>query len=45
MCIRDSPRAATDPERAKTLTDTEVDQRHAKVVTLVRERFGAELRA
>ncbi|MBK8938658.1 MAG: phenylalanine--tRNA ligase subunit beta [Polyangiaceae bacterium] len=39
------PRAATDPERAKTLTDSEVDQRHAKVVTLVRERFGAELRA
>ncbi len=39
------PRAATDPERARTLTDAEVDQRHAAVVKAVSERFGASLRA
>ena len=38
------PRAATDPENAKTLTDEEVDKRHAAVVTAVKERFGAVLR-
>jgi phenylalanyl-tRNA synthetase beta chain len=39
------PKAATDPENAKTLTDEEVDKRHAAVVTAVKERFGAVLRA
>jgi phenylalanyl-tRNA synthetase beta chain len=39
------PRAATEPERARTLTDAEVDQRHAAVVKAVSERFGASLRA
>ncbi len=38
------PKAATDPERAKTLTDEEVDKRHAAVVAAVKERFGAVLR-
>jgi phenylalanyl-tRNA synthetase beta chain len=39
------PRAASDPESAKTLTDEEVDRTHEKVVQVVRERFGAVLRA
>lgn len=39
------PRSATDPERAKTLTDAEVDKRHAAVVSTIRDRFGATLRA
>lgn len=39
------PRAVTDPEAAKTLTDAEVDTRHGGVVTAVKERFGAVLRA
>lgn len=39
------PKAATDPERARTLTDAEVDARHAAVKKLVEERWGAELRA
>jgi phenylalanyl-tRNA synthetase beta chain len=39
------PRAATDPEAAKTLTDEEVDRTHEKVVQSVKERFGAVLRA
>ena len=39
------PKAATDPEHAKTLTDEEVDKRHAAVVAAVKERFGAVLRA
>ena len=38
------PKAATDPERARTLTDVEVDARHAAVVAAVKERFGAVLR-
>ena len=38
------PKAATDPERARTLTDVEVDTRHAAVVAAVKERFGAVLR-
>jgi phenylalanyl-tRNA synthetase beta chain len=39
------PKAATDPERARTLTDEEVDRRHAAVVDTVKQRFGAVLRA
>jgi phenylalanyl-tRNA synthetase beta chain len=39
------PKAATDPDKARTLTDAEVDQRHAAVVKAVSERFGASLRA
>ncbi|HTJ80497.1 MAG TPA: phenylalanine--tRNA ligase subunit beta, partial [Polyangiaceae bacterium] len=39
------PKASTDPEHAKTLTDAEVDQRHAAVVKAVTEKLGAELRA
>lgn len=39
------PKAATDPERARTLTDAEVDQRHGAIVKTVTERFGARLRA
>ncbi len=38
------PRAATDPDAAKTLTDEEVDRKHAKVVEAVKEKFGAVLR-
>jgi phenylalanyl-tRNA synthetase beta chain len=38
------PRAATDPANAKTLTDAEVDQRHAAVTRSITERFGATLR-
>lgn len=38
------PKAATDPEAAKTLTDEEVDKRHAAVVASVRQKFGAVLR-
>ena len=38
------PKATTDPENARTLTDEEVDKRHAAVVTAVKERFGAVLR-
>lgn len=38
------PKAATDPEHARTLTDEEVDRRHAEVVKTARERFGARLR-
>jgi phenylalanyl-tRNA synthetase beta chain len=39
------PKAATRPDEARTLTDAEVDQRHAAVVQAVGERFGAHLRA
>ena len=38
------PKAATDPARARTLTDAEVDARHAGVVKAVGEKFGATLR-
>ena len=38
------PRAVTEPEAAKTLTDAEVDARHSGVVSAVKERFGAVLR-
>ncbi len=39
------PKAATDPANARTLTDAEVDAKHALVVKSVSERFGATLRA
>jgi phenylalanyl-tRNA synthetase beta chain len=39
------PRAATDPDAAKTLTDEEVDKTHAQVVKAVEQKFGAVLRA
>ncbi|MFT3776564.1 MAG: phenylalanine--tRNA ligase subunit beta [Minicystis sp.] len=39
------PKAATDPEKAKTLTDEEVDKRHQAVVEAVQKKFGAVLRA
>jgi phenylalanyl-tRNA synthetase beta chain len=39
------PKAATEPEFARTLTDEEVDQRHHRVVETVKKRFGAVLRA
>ncbi len=39
------PRARTDPEKARTLTDAEVDQRQALVVRAAQERLGATLRA
>jgi len=39
------PRAAADPGAARTLNDAEVDERHARVVKTVTERFGAVLRA
>jgi phenylalanyl-tRNA synthetase beta chain len=38
------PRATTDPDAAKTLTDEEVDKRHAAVVDSVKQKFGAVLR-
>jgi phenylalanyl-tRNA synthetase beta chain len=39
------PRAATDPENARTLTDEEVDKKNQAVLAAVSERFGAVLRA
>ncbi len=39
------PRAATDPEKARTLTDEEVDKKNQAVLTAVSQRFGATLRA
>jgi phenylalanyl-tRNA synthetase beta chain len=38
------PKAATDPDAARTLTDEEVDKRHAAVIDSVRQKFGAVLR-
>jgi phenylalanyl-tRNA synthetase beta chain len=38
------PKAATEPEAARTLTDAEVDARHGAVVDAVKRRFGAVLR-
>ena len=38
------PRAATDPDAAKTLTDEEVDKKHAQVADTVKQKFGAVLR-
>jgi phenylalanyl-tRNA synthetase beta chain len=39
------PRAATDPDAAKTLTDEEVDKTHERVVAAVKQKYGATLRA
>ena len=39
------PKAASDPDAARTLTDEEVDQRHKAVLEAVNKRFGAVLRA
>jgi phenylalanyl-tRNA synthetase beta chain len=39
------PLAATAPDKARTLTDAEVDERHAAVEKALKERFGATLRA
>ncbi|HKQ68952.1 MAG TPA: phenylalanine--tRNA ligase subunit beta [Polyangiaceae bacterium] len=39
------PRAATAPHEAKTLTDKEVDDRHAAVVAKAKAELGATLRA
>jgi phenylalanyl-tRNA synthetase beta chain len=39
------PRAAADPDAAKTLTDEEVDKKHEQVVEAVKQQFGAVLRA
>ncbi|MCE7893776.1 MAG: aminotransferase class V-fold PLP-dependent enzyme, partial [Sorangiineae bacterium PRO1] len=39
------PKAAAEPEKARTLTDREVDQRHAEVVKAATERLGGQLRA
>lgn len=38
------PKAATDPEHARTLTDEEVDRCHTAVVASVKQKFGAVLR-
>ena len=38
------PRAATDPDNAKTLTDEEVDAKNQAVLASVSQRFGAVLR-
>jgi phenylalanyl-tRNA synthetase beta chain len=38
------PKAATNPDEARTLTDQEVDQRHAEVVKTANQRMGATLR-
>ena len=38
------PKAATDPDNARTLTDVEVDERHKAVLAEVNQRFGATLR-
>jgi phenylalanyl-tRNA synthetase beta chain len=39
------PKAVTNPDAARTLTDVEVDARHDEVVRLAHERLGATLRA
>lgn len=39
------PLASTDPDKARTLTDAEVDERHAAVEKALAERFGARVRA
>jgi phenylalanyl-tRNA synthetase beta chain len=38
------PKAATDPDKARTLTDEEVDRRHEQVRRLAAEKFRATLR-
>jgi phenylalanyl-tRNA synthetase beta chain len=39
------PNARRAPDKARTLTDTEVDARQAAVEAALKQRFGAELRA
>jgi len=39
------PRAATDPDKARTLTDEEVDQKNQAVLAAVSQKLGAVLRA
>jgi phenylalanyl-tRNA synthetase beta chain len=39
------PRAASDPEKARTLTDEEVDKKNQAVLAAVSQKFGATLRA
>lgn len=39
------PQAATAPAEARTLTDEEVDERHAAVVARAKAELGATLRA
>jgi phenylalanyl-tRNA synthetase beta chain len=39
------PKAATDPDHARTLTDDEVDHHHAAAESALLRRFGAVLRA
>jgi phenylalanyl-tRNA synthetase beta chain len=39
------PLSATDPDKARTLTDEEVDRRHKAAEATVHARFGATLRA
>jgi phenylalanyl-tRNA synthetase beta chain len=39
------PKAATDPDAARTLTDKEVDQQHAQVVKAATDKLGGQLRA
>lgn len=43
LVFRD-PKASTDPDHARTLTDEEVDERTKKVVAVVTERFDAQVR-
>jgi phenylalanyl-tRNA synthetase beta chain len=38
------PKAASDPDHARTLTDAEVDQRHQAVIEVVSKKLGATLR-
>jgi phenylalanyl-tRNA synthetase beta chain len=38
------PKAATDPDNARTLNDREVDQRHTAVVKAANQRLGGQLR-
>jgi phenylalanyl-tRNA synthetase beta chain len=38
------PRAASEPDKAKTLTDREVEQRHAEVIQAAHRRLGGQLR-
>ncbi len=39
------PKAALEPDRARMLTDREVDQRHAQVLAAAGQRLGGQLRA
>jgi phenylalanyl-tRNA synthetase beta chain len=38
------PKATTDPDHARTLTDKEVDERHAEVVRAATDQLGGRLR-